>query len=66
VEVGESIFAAATRECVEESGLEVMPTGILDVEHNVWGLMGDWMRFTMVGVLTGKGELKTKEGSGEL
>lgn len=56
MEVGETIEAAAKREVLEETGLEIQPTTLLCVEC----AGGSWIRFVLTGEVVG-GDLKTPQ-----
>lgn len=55
---GEHIKEAAIRECEEETGLKVEPTGIFSVEYQPYDTGYLWVRYGITGRIVG-GTLKT-------
>ncbi len=53
VEAGETIEQGAIRETLEEAGVHVKPTGIIQVEQQWLGEGRLWMRFVMTAKLVG-------------
>ena len=63
VEAGESFWQGAVRECLEESGIEFVPTKLVNVWHHA-SKSGHWIRFCVTGIVAG-GSLKSPEQEDE-